>query len=97
MWHKGGRERANASVGSPVARWRTWPRAHQPHWLLRLGVIGCCLGHGAYGVLTKEAWVPYGGVGVRRTSRQLWGAPGFLGSCRYPTRPARLVHTGVAI
>ena len=32
------------------------------HWLLRVGVVGCLIGHGAYGVLTKEAWVPYFGV-----------------------------------
>src|SRR5262249_42847829 len=55
-------ERANASVGSPVAWWRTLPRERQLHWLLRLGVVGCFLGHGAYGVLTKEGWVPYFGV-----------------------------------
>jgi len=55
-------ERANASVGSPVARWRTLPLERQLHWLLRLGVIGCFLGHGAYGLMTKEARVPYFGV-----------------------------------
>jgi hypothetical protein len=52
-------ERAHTSVGSPLARWWTLPRERQLHWILRLGVVGCCLGHGAYGVLTKEAWVPY--------------------------------------
>ena len=55
-------ERANASVGSPVVWWRRLPLERQLHWILRLGVIGCFLGHGAYGVLTKEAWVPYFGV-----------------------------------
>ena len=55
-------ERAHASVGSPVVRWPTLPRERQLHWLLRLSVIGCFFGHGAYGVLTKEAWVPYFGV-----------------------------------
>jgi hypothetical protein len=42
-----------------VARWRTLPSVHRLHWLLRLGVVGCFLGHGAYGLLTKEAWIPY--------------------------------------
>jgi hypothetical protein len=31
-------------------------------------VVGCFIGHGAYGLLTKEAWVPYFGVvGIDRT------------------------------
>src|SRR5215831_8169658 len=55
-------ERAHASGGSSAAWWPTLPHARQLHWLLRLGVIGCFLGHGVYGVLTKEAWVPYFGV-----------------------------------
>jgi hypothetical protein len=38
------------------------PLEHKLHWLLRLGVIGCFIGHGAYGFITKEAWVPYFGV-----------------------------------
>src|SRR5499427_7962578 len=61
-------EHTNASEGSLAARWRTLPREHQLHGLLRLGVVGCFLGHGAYGVLTKEAWVPYFAVvGIDRT------------------------------
>lgn len=55
-------ERANACGIPVVAWWRTLPIEHKLHWLLRLGVLGCYLGHGAYGVLTKEAWVPYFGV-----------------------------------
>jgi hypothetical protein len=38
------------------------PIEHKLHWLLRLGVVGCFIGHGAYGLLTKEAWIPYFGV-----------------------------------
>jgi hypothetical protein len=50
-----------------VARWRALPIEHKLHWLLRLGVVGCCIGHGAYGFMTKEAWVPYFGVvGINR-------------------------------
>jgi hypothetical protein len=31
-------------------------------WILRIGVAGCFIGHGAFGVITKAAWVPYFGV-----------------------------------
>ena len=61
-------EQANPWGVLAVARWRTLPLAHKLHWLLRLGVIGCFIGHGAYGFITKEAWVPYFGVvGIDRT------------------------------
>ena len=51
-----------------VARWRALPLEQQLHWLLRLGVVGCFIGHGGYGFITKEAWVPYFGVvGLDRT------------------------------
>ena len=61
-------EQANLWGVLAVARWRTLPLAHKLHWLLRLGVIGCFIGHGAYGFITKEAWVPYFGVvGIDRT------------------------------
>jgi hypothetical protein len=55
-------EQADAGEVSPVARWQTLPIEYKLYWLLRLGVIGCFIGHGAYGLLTKEAWVPYFGV-----------------------------------
>jgi hypothetical protein len=29
------------------------------YWLLRIGAALCFIGHGAFGILTKEAWVPY--------------------------------------
>lgn len=29
------------------------------HWLLRLGVAMCFVGHGAFGIITKGAWLPY--------------------------------------
>jgi hypothetical protein len=28
-------------------------------WTLRIGAAACFVGHGAFGILTKEAWVPY--------------------------------------
>ncbi|HYC53062.1 MAG TPA: hypothetical protein VEB19_18285 [Gemmatimonadaceae bacterium] len=36
--------------------------AHPPraaYWTLRLGAAACFIGHGAFGVITKEAWLPY--------------------------------------
>ena len=61
-------EQAHAGEVSPVAWWQTLPIEHKLYWLLRLGVIGCFIGHGAYGFITKEAWVPYFGVvGIDRT------------------------------
>jgi hypothetical protein len=29
------------------------------HWVLRLGMAGCFIGHGAFGIIGKEAWLPY--------------------------------------
>jgi hypothetical protein len=29
------------------------------HWTLRVAVAGCFIGHGAFGLITKAAWVPY--------------------------------------
>jgi hypothetical protein len=28
-------------------------------WTLRIGAAACFIGHGVFGVLTKEAWIPY--------------------------------------
>ena len=28
-------------------------------WVLRAGVAGCFIGHGAFGIIAKAAWVPY--------------------------------------
>ena len=62
-------ERVNACGMPVVARWRTLPLERKLPWILRLGVVGCFLGHGAYSVLTKEAWVPYFGVvGIDRAA-----------------------------
>jgi len=55
-------ENTHAGQLPASASWRTRSIAHKLHWLLRLGVIGCFIGHGAYGFITKEAWVPYFGV-----------------------------------
>jgi hypothetical protein len=34
-------------------------RARRIHWILRLGAAACFIGHGAFGIITKAAWVPY--------------------------------------
>src|SRR5262249_21105338 len=69
MRHEEGGMKQASIYGVPaVARWRTLPIEYKLYWLLRLGVIGCFIGHGAYGFITKEAWVPYFGVvGIDRT------------------------------
>src|SRR5262245_2443222 len=38
------------------------PAGHALEWTLRIGAFMCFVGHGAFGVITKEAWVPYFGV-----------------------------------
>lgn len=37
-------------------------RTSHVHWVLRLGAAACFIGHGAFGIITKAAWVPYFGV-----------------------------------
>ncbi|HVU33978.1 MAG TPA: hypothetical protein VHE61_11125 [Opitutaceae bacterium] len=32
-------------------------------WILRIGVAGCFIGHGAWGIITKAGWLPYFAVG----------------------------------
>src|ERR1700687_5031047 len=32
------------------------------HWLLRIACPAECVGHGAFGIMTKAAWLPYFGV-----------------------------------
>ena len=34
-------------------------RMRRVHWCLRIGASACFIGHGAFGVITKAAWVPY--------------------------------------
>lgn len=42
-----------------VDRWRKMEPAKRLALLLRIGVAGCFIGHGAFGVIGKEAWLPY--------------------------------------
>lgn len=47
-------------------------RALRGEWCLRAGAAACFIGHGAFGILTKEAWIPYFGVvGISRDSAYL--------------------------
>ncbi|MGH7725316.1 MAG: hypothetical protein ACREOU_07795 [Candidatus Eiseniibacteriota bacterium] len=42
---------------------RSWLLTDQTvNWTLRVGAFLCFVGHGAFGVMTKDAWVPYFGV-----------------------------------
>ena len=38
---------------------RTWPFERWLHWVLRIAVAMCFVGHGAFGIITKPAWIPY--------------------------------------
>lgn len=35
------------------------PAAELPYWILRVAAALCFIGHGAFGFMTKAAWVPY--------------------------------------
>jgi hypothetical protein len=50
---------AATHISAPVARATPLRRAY---WPLRVGAAACFIGHGAFGILTKAAWVPYFGV-----------------------------------
>ena len=41
---------------------RTTSDSYTAYWLLRVGAALCFIGHGAFGFITKAAWVPYFGV-----------------------------------
>lgn len=48
-----------ASIDSVVPR-LAWPRAEGwLPWIFRAGVAGCFIGHGAFGIIGKEGWLPY--------------------------------------
>ncbi len=43
---------------------RAWSvPAELPYWILRVGAALCFIGHGAFGFITKAAWIPYFAVG----------------------------------
>src|SRR5829696_6193636 len=47
------------TLPSPRSSTRALPAAY---WLLRVGAALCFIGHGAFGFITKAAWLPYFGV-----------------------------------
>ena len=44
------------------AQTRTVSASASGYWILRVGAALCFIGHGAFGFITKAAWVPYFGV-----------------------------------
>src|ERR1043165_9547164 len=54
-----------ASVVSAASR--DAARLTRTEWCLRIGAAACFIGHGAFGILTKESWVSYFAVvGISR-------------------------------
>jgi hypothetical protein len=52
-----------------ISRATTGDSLRRTEWCLRIGAAACFIGHGAFGILTKEAWLPYFAVvGVGRES-----------------------------
>lgn len=49
-------------LASAPHREATTVLAQRLHWVLRLGVGACFIGHGAFGIIRKPEWVPYFGV-----------------------------------
>ena len=48
-------------------------RVRALEWTLRAGAALCFIGHGAFGVITKQAWVPYFAVvGIGRDAAYHW-------------------------
>ena len=41
--------------------WSAMPAATRIHWILRVAVCAEFVGHGAFGIIGKEAWLPYFG------------------------------------
>jgi hypothetical protein len=65
-------------------------------WTLRVGAALCFIGHGAFGVITKQAWVPFFGiVGIEPDAAfmlmPLIGAVDILAGCLLLVRPVPAV------
>jgi hypothetical protein len=65
-------------------------------WALRVGAALCFIGHGAFGIITKEAWVPFFGlVGIGRDAAfalmPLIGGVDILAGCLLLVRPCAAV------
>ena len=46
-------------IDQPSTRTAAGAWASPVQWCLRLGAAACFIGHGAFGIITKSAWVPY--------------------------------------
>lgn len=55
---------ATANIAGPALAPRIAERVplRRAYWALRVGAAACFIGHGAFGIITKVAWVPYFGV-----------------------------------
>jgi hypothetical protein len=42
-----------------ISEWGLPPGTVALHWILRVAVAACFIGHGAFGIITKAAWLPY--------------------------------------
>ena len=51
--------RVNSVPPKPAEATSTHPLTPALHWVFRIGVLMCFVGHGAFGILTKPAWFPY--------------------------------------
>jgi hypothetical protein len=49
------------------------------YWVLRIGAALCFIGHGAFGFITKAAWIPYFGV-VGIPERWAWAIMPWVGA-----------------
>ena len=53
----------DTTIGAPLAPASiTATGAEAAYWALRVGAAMCLIGHGAFGFITKAAWLPYFGV-----------------------------------
>lgn len=59
---RGDRAFVTSTMYRPVAATPAITGAVPAYWVLRVGAALCFIGHGAFGFLTKAAWVPYFGV-----------------------------------
>lgn len=50
------------AITADLADAQSAPHAWSAYWILRVGAALCFIGHGAFGFITKAAWVPYFGV-----------------------------------
>jgi hypothetical protein len=50
-------------LAAQPARSGTLASATTLEWVLRVGACMCFVGHGAFGIITKQAWLPYFAVG----------------------------------